>query len=130
MAEKNNTTEIDFDDRVRELQVVDPGAQDGLYWARFHREVMTRAMAELARRREMVRLTMSEALSGWARLVLPAAAVAAAVAAIVLVQQPGAGVEQVIVEDILDVPSSIEDDAEAEPDFAPTLSATAVAESF
>ena len=129
MAEKNNTIDMDFEDRVQELQVVDPGAQDGLYWARFHRDVMNRAIAELARRRDMMQLTMSEALTGWARLVVPAAAVAAAVAAVFLVQQPGIGTDQVIVEDILDVPSSIED-GEAEPDFTPTLSATAVAESF
>jgi len=128
MAEMNDRDTFDFDDRVEELRGMDPGETDGLYWVRFHRDVMSRAVAELARRREIVQLTMSQALSGWARLVVPAAAVAAAAAGVLLVEQTGREAGQVIVEDILDVPSSIEE--EAEPDFAPTLNATAVAENF
>jgi len=130
MAEMNKETGVPHEARVEELDALDPGAGDGLYWARFHRSVMTRAMEELARRREMVQLTVADALSGWARLVVPAAAVAATIAGALIVQEPGPGVEQLIVEDILDVPSSVEDDAETVTDFTPTLNATAVAENF
>lgn len=130
MPEMKHMTNVDLEDRVTELDLVDPGAEDGLYWPRFHREVMARAMDELARRRDMVQLTISGALSGWARLVVPAAAAAAAVAGVLIVQQPGPGSDQVVVEDILDVPSSIEEEAEGEVDFAPTLSATAIGENF
>ncbi len=130
MAEMTERNDIDFEDRVEELHMVDPGVDDGLYWARFHRQVMARAVDELARRREMVRLTISEALSGWARLVVPAAAIAAAAAGVLIVQQPSAGADQVIVEDILDVPSTVETEAEAITDFSPTLNATAIAENF
>jgi len=129
MADMNDTTEFDFDDRVTELEVVDPAKTDGLYWARFQREVMQRALSELARRREQVRLTVSEALSGWARLVLPSAVAAAAVAGFLIVQTPESGDEVMIVEDILDVPSELEEES-TEVDFTPTLSATAVAENF
>jgi hypothetical protein len=123
MAETNRVEEIP----VTELAVFDPAETDGLYWKRFHRTVMERAGAELARRREAVSLTLSGALTGWARLVVPAAAAAAALAALFLVQEPRIDRTQVVVDDILEVPSAI---AESEAEFSATFSALAAAENF
>ena len=127
MAERYDSDNNGVADRVIELDAIDPATRDGLYWARFHREVMARAVAELARRRELVEVTIADALSGWARMVVPVAAVAAAMAGVLLVQSPEEPAAQVIV-DALDVPSALGEEPEA--DFTPALSATAIAESF
>lgn len=127
MAERHESERNGVADRVMELDAIDPAVHDGLYWARFHREVMRLAGAELARRRDAVQATISEALSGWARTVVPIAAVAAALAGVALVQNPDPASSQVVV-DILDLPSSLDEEPEA--DFTPTLSAAAIAESF
>lgn len=127
MAEHQEGEQNGVANRVTELDAIDPAAHDGLYWARFHREVMRRAGAELARRREVVQVTISDALSGWARMVVPVAAVAAALAGVALVQSSEPASSRVVV-DILDVPSSLSEELEA--DFTPALSAAAIAESF
>ncbi len=127
MAELDRSGQNGIAECVVELEAIDPAARDGLYWTRFHREVMKRAGAELARRRQQVEVTIADALSGWARMVVPVAAVAAALAGVMLVQNTPAPPSQVVV-DVLDVPSAV--DEEPEPDFIPTLSATAVAENF
>ncbi|MDT8369225.1 MAG: hypothetical protein RQ745_08445, partial [Longimicrobiales bacterium] len=80
MADVNRRNDAEIGERVAELEMLDPGRADAFYWVRFHRGVMERASSELARRRAMITPTLADALSGWARLVLPAAAAAAAVA--------------------------------------------------
>jgi hypothetical protein len=128
MAERHGSEQNGFADRVIELDAIDPATRDGLYWSRFHRDVMQRAGAELARRRELMEVTISDALSGWARMVVPVAAVAAAMAGVLLVQSGDSGSSQVVIDDILDVPSSLVEDPEIE--IAPTFGALAVAENF
>jgi len=128
MADGYDNAEQSVDVRVTELEAIDPGAEDGLYWARFHRNVMQRASAELARRRELVQVTLADALSGWARMVVPAAAAAAALAGALLVQAPEPASQQALVEDALDMPSTLVEGPE--PEVAPTFGALAVAENF
>jgi hypothetical protein len=65
---------------------LDPGRLDSTYWARFRFRVVTKAAAELARRREMADITVLELAQSWARVLVPAAAVAAAVGALLLSQ--------------------------------------------
>ncbi len=77
----------DRDEGLSELMTtLDPGHTDQTYWPRFHRSVMGQALAELGRRRVVANLTVSQIMHSWARTVLPTAAVAAAVAAIVLLR--------------------------------------------
>jgi|GEM_PF-1266774 len=127
MADRHMEGTLGIDAPVTELEAIDPGAEDGLFWARFHRGVMERATAELARRRDLVGVTIADALSGWARMVVPMAAAAAAVAAVALFQSPEASSPERLV-DVLDVPSTLDEDLEGE--LMPSLSATAIAESF
>lgn len=67
---------------------VDPGGADPHYWARFHRTVLQRSLPELVRRRRESTLSLSEVVSSWARTLLPAAAAAAAVGAILISRSP------------------------------------------
>ena len=91
-----------------DLGVLDPGRTDPGYWARFRSHVMTRAADELARRRVMADITVLELAQSWARVLVPAAAVAAAVGAVMLSQGrvPGslaiAGPEEVLTQELED----------------------------
>ncbi|NIP94457.1 MAG: hypothetical protein GWO24_13840, partial [Akkermansiaceae bacterium] len=82
-----------FDDMTNErdeavdLGALDPGHEDSGYWSRFHSAVMARATWELARRREQVRLTVPGVLSSWSRRLIPAALVAAGIAALVVMNE-------------------------------------------
>lgn len=90
-----------------DLRSLDPGESSAGYWNRFHAEVMGAAEMELARRRAAA-LSVSGVLLSWSRAVVPAAAVAAAVAGILLVPAPpapeassalGMGVEEILREE-------------------------------
>ena len=80
------------DDIGRDMQIaamlapLDPATTDRSYWLRFQSRVMQAAAPELARRRMLPDLTMGDILAGWARAVVPTAVLAAAVAALALVQ--------------------------------------------
>lgn len=75
------------------LRAVDPGTRDPTYWFRFRSRVLASAAHELARRRMMVDLTVSDLVVSWARALVPTAMIAAAVAALVLAQGvPGSAV--------------------------------------
>ncbi len=74
-----------------DLGTLDPGRLDSTYWARFRFRVVTKAAAELARRREMADITVLELAQSWARVLVPAAAVAAAVGALLLSQGRASG---------------------------------------
>lgn len=108
------------------LKSVDPASRDPNYWMRFHRNVMSRAGAELSRRRLMAELTMGDVLSSWARAIVPTALLAAAVAALVLartmsVQAPArATVEDLLVAGLGDqsIPAALSSDAESGPAVA------------
>lgn len=64
----------------------DPAAADPGYWLRFQGKVLALAAPELARRRLMADLTVGDVLAGWARALIPTAALAAGVALVVIVQ--------------------------------------------
>ena len=68
------------------LAPVDPATADRSYWVRFQSRVMRAAAPELARRRMLPDLTVGDVLTGWARAVVPTAVLAAAVAALVLIE--------------------------------------------
>jgi hypothetical protein len=69
---------------------------------------MTKAADELARRREMATVTVLELAQSWARVLVPAAAVAAAVGAVLLSQGRGpvslvaSGPEEVLTQELED----------------------------
>lgn len=75
------------------LEALDPGRDDGLYWARFRRAVLLRAGAELARRRERFEPTVGDVVVSWGRAVVPLAVVAAGLAAVLLWEAPVPGGE-------------------------------------
>lgn len=74
-----------------DLGTLDPGRLDSTYWPRFRFRVVTRAANELARRREMADITVLALAQSWARVLVPAAAVAAAVGALLLSQGRASG---------------------------------------
>lgn len=78
------------------LEAVDPAKADPNYWLRFQSWVMEAAASELARRRLMANLTMGDVMTGWARAVVPTAVLAAAVAALILVQKSWSGDRQAV----------------------------------
>jgi hypothetical protein len=88
------------------LKAVDPGSGDPSYWLRFRASVVSGAGRELARRRLLAELTVGDVLTSWARAVVPTAALAAALAAIVLmragsaVQAQPIGVEELLVSEL------------------------------
>jgi hypothetical protein len=90
------------------LEALDPGGDDGLYWARFRRSVLLRAGAELARRRDRLDPTVGDVVVSWGRAVVPLAVVAAGLAAVLLWEAPAApdpgaaGVEELLAEGLED----------------------------
>ena len=66
---------------------LDPGRDDAGYWPRFHAAVMRAARDELARRRMLADVTVSELVASWGRTLVPAAVLAASVA-VFLVTRP------------------------------------------
>jgi len=90
------------------LGTLDPASRDPNYWFRFRGWVMTGASRELARRRLMAELTVGDVLTSWARAVVPAAVLAAALAGVFLMrggvapEEHPIGVEELLV---LDIPS-------------------------
>lgn len=78
---------------VQALRALDPGSSDPGYWFRLHRKVMSGATDELARRRMMGDLTVSDLLTSWSRTLVPGAVLAAAMAAFLLLQEPDAGAD-------------------------------------
>jgi len=105
--------DIGRDPRVAEaLRALDPGSGDPGYWFRFQRSVMRAAQGELARRRMVVDLTVSDVVTSWSRAVLPTALAVAVVATMLLVRPSLVGVddersaplalEEMLVEDLTD----------------------------
>ena len=105
------------------LRRFDPATEDPTYWFRFHRRVMASARRELAGRRMLADLTMSEIMAGWARTVVPTALLVAATAALLLFRSPEVpgplplGVEQLLMEgpDGVGVPVVLISDLAADP---------------
>jgi len=99
--------EFDQDEILAQaLDLLDPAQEDPNYWLRFRLWVLTSAAAELARRRLIRELTVTDVMSSWARGVVSTAALAAALAGLILVRGPGAptpepvGFEELIVSEV------------------------------
>jgi hypothetical protein len=90
----------------RALREIDPGNTDRTYWVRFHSRVVSGARRELARRRMLADLTVSDLLAAWARALVPAAGVAAALASVTLARSDApvlerhVGVEALLVSEV------------------------------
>ena len=69
------------DEGIQDLRALDPATEDPGYWAGFRTAVLSRAVGELARRRELARLTVPGLLSSWSRSLIPVSLAAAAIAA-------------------------------------------------
>ena len=83
--DRSPTDEMGPDPRLGEaLRVLDPETRWPGYWRRFRGQVMTAARDELARRRMLADVTVSELLASWGRVLVPTAAIAAAAAAALL----------------------------------------------
>jgi hypothetical protein len=88
------------------LSLLDPAQENPNYWFRFRSWVLTSAAAELARRRLICELTVTDVMNSWARGVVSTAALAAALAGLMLVRGPGApvpqpvGIEELIVSEV------------------------------
>lgn len=105
--EQTTTEGLDVDMEIHgALRAFDPGAHDPGYWTRFGSAVVSGAGPELARRRRLAEMTISEVLVGWARTLVPTALVAAAFAGMLLmkgapVQPPSfLSVEELLMSDL------------------------------
>ncbi len=85
------------------MELLDPGYMDPAYWMRFRAKVVRHGGPELARRRLMGDPSLPEVVMSWARAVVPAAVLAAALAGLLIlhdhsVSQPRTvGVEELLV---------------------------------
>ncbi len=86
---------------------LDPGISDPGYWDRFRFHIMSKAAAELARRRA-AGVTIGDVLERWSRTLVPLAAAAAAVALILIWRGPSndapptMGIEEALTWDLED----------------------------
>ncbi len=89
----------------QDLAILDPGFADPGYWARFRSLVMARADDELSRRRLAAGLGVTDLLQSWSRNLIPAAAIAAAIAGLFFVRgqaTPAWDVEEALTEGLED----------------------------
>lgn len=88
------------------LESLDPATEDPNYWVRFRGWVLTGAARELARRRLVAQLTVGDVMTSWARMVVPTAVLAAAVAGLLLMRAEATtnplpmGLEELLVSEI------------------------------
>ena len=68
------------------LGALDPAERTPGYWSNFQRTALLAARPELLRRRKLAELTMSDVMFSWSRALVPAAMMAAATAAFLLVR--------------------------------------------
>ena len=100
----DGTEEPGIDPELRAaLSVLDPESHDPNYWLRFRWWVLSGAAAELARRRQAVRLTVGDVLESWARALLPTAALVAAVASMLVLrsEEPASDFQPLVVDEFL-----------------------------
>jgi hypothetical protein len=88
------------------LSLLDPESQDSSYWFRFRSWVLAGASRELARRRLLAQLTISDVVQSWARAVVPTAVLTAVFAGLLLIHSgllappTPIGVEEMLVSEI------------------------------
>ncbi len=91
--------------QTHDLAILDPGYDDPGYWSRFRGRVMERAADELLGRRVAAELGVGDFLQSWARPVIRAAAIAAAIAGVLLMRDRPAivwGVEEALTTELED----------------------------
>lgn len=94
LRDADSRVDIGRDPRIAEaLRALDPATEDPGYWFRFQRSVMRSVEGELARRRMVAGLTVSEVVTSWSRAVLPTALAVAAVATMLLVRPSLVGID-------------------------------------
>ena len=82
-----------------DLVILDPGLDDPGYWLRFRSLVMARVADELSRRRLAAEMGVAGLLQSWSKTVIPAAAIAAAIAGVLFLRgrpTPEWGVEEAL----------------------------------
>ena len=108
----------------RTLTSLDPAAHEPRYWFEFHRGVMLSAGSELARRRRLAEVTVSDVVFSWSRALVPAAAVAALAAFFALrpaaMEAPGPGlrIEEILFESTDVSASEVSNEVAGEISFA------------
>ena len=103
-----------------DLALLDPGLDDPGYWFRFRSLVMARAADELSRRRLAAEMGVAGLLQSWSRAVIPAAAIAAAIAGLLFWRgrpTPEWGVEEALTRGLEDrtLPQLMEQSEGADP---------------
>ncbi len=84
----NPTDELGQDPQLASvLGLLDPELRDPGYWTRFRARVLRSAAPELARRRLMADVSWSDVMMSWARTIVPAAMLAAALASVFLIRE-------------------------------------------
>ena len=88
------------------LAFLDPASSDPTYWLRFRAGVMGSAARELAQRRLLAQLTVTDVMRSWARAVVPTALATAILAGALLIRGGAAstvspvGLEELLVSEI------------------------------
>jgi len=105
------------------LRFADPASDDPNYWLRFQSWVIENAAPELARRRLRADLTVGDLLAAWARTLVPAALLAAALSGLIVARSAvnprsaplTVGVEELLVLGIEDetIPVTLRNDESA-----------------
>lgn len=75
------------EERFEAIRNLDPAREDPGYWVGFRKQVLERAMGELARRRERVRMSVPVVLSAWSRSLIPVSLAAAIIAGIMVISE-------------------------------------------
>ena len=94
------------DHRMTELEVLDPGYNRPGYWNDRRAAIMDCVAFELARRRAAARESVAAVLSGWSRSLIPVAAAAAVIAAVLVTTEARRSMEpapepQLVLQDML-----------------------------
>jgi hypothetical protein len=106
------------------LTSLDPADRDPRYWFEFHRGVMLSSGAELARRRRLAEVTVSDVVFSWSRGLIPAAAAAAVAAFFALrpvsieAPRPGLRLEEILFESTDVSASEVSSEVSGEISFA------------
>ncbi len=91
-------------DRVYELEVLDPGRGRPGYWRDRRAAIMDRVAFELARRRAVARESVAAVLTGWSRSLIPVGVAAAAIAGVLVTAEARREAQpepQLVLQDIL-----------------------------
>ena len=103
-----NGTEPENDAWLEKTLVsLDPAQREPRYWFELHRGVMLSAASELARRRRLAEVTVSDVVFSWSRALVPAAAVASLAAFFALRPVSVESPAPILLEEILGEPPEV-----------------------